>query len=88
MDGVETPQAKEISVHWGGGGAVQLEEYGKQKSDYGCNVTRKYDIPADWDDEMIEQFEREIIESIRMQVEPILQIEHDTRMAARAKING
>lgn len=82
------PKVKEVSIHWGGGGAVQLEEYGKQKSEYGCNITRKYEIPADWDDLDVEQFERETIESIRMQVEPLLQIEHDTRMAAREKING
>lgn len=79
----DTPKIKEIRVHWGGEGKVQLEEYGKQSSGYGCNISRTYEVPEDWDENQIAVFELETMTAIKEQLEPILQGEHDDRMRAR-----
>ena len=83
----DMPKIKEIRVHWGGEGKVQLEEYGKQASGYGCNISRTYEIPSDWTDDQVATFELETIQFIKEQLEPVLQAEHDNRMAAREAIS-
>lgn len=81
------PTIRTVTVHWGGGGKVQLEEYGKQSSEYGCNVSRTYELPEDYTAEQLALFELETIQDIKDQLEPILQEEHDNRMAAREALS-
>jgi hypothetical protein len=83
----DQPVIKEITVHYGGGGKVQLEQY-VQGSEYGCNISRTYVAPSSWDDNQVAVFELETVEALKEQLEPILQGEHDSRMAAREAISS
>jgi hypothetical protein len=82
------PKIKEVSVHWGGGGKVQLEEFGKQTSEYSINISRKYEVPGEWTDSQIAIFELETISAIKEQVEPIIAEEHELRMQERDRISS
>lgn len=81
------PKIKEVTVHFGGGGKVQIQQY-VQGSEYGVNISRTYEVPADWTDEQVAVFELETFQSLKDQIEPILQEEHSDRMRAREEING
>lgn len=74
------PKIKQITVHFGGGGKVALQGYGKESTEYGANVSRTYDIPATWTDNQVAIFELEVYSKLQEQVEPLLQMEHDGRM--------
>lgn len=77
------PKIKEVRVHWGGEGKVALRPFGKESSGYGANISRTYEIPSNWTDDQVAVFEREIIESIKENLEPVLQAEHNWRIDAQ-----
>jgi hypothetical protein len=71
------PKVTEIRVQYNGGGKVAIEDYGGESYSYGASVSRNYQIPVDWDEQQVKDFELLKVLEIRENLEPLLQEEHD-----------
>lgn len=73
------PQIIESRIHFGGGGKVAIIDFGRVGSDYSCNITRTYAIPADWTDEQVTAFEDAEVAKLKERIDPILDAEFAER---------
>lgn len=73
------PRCIETRIHRGGGGKVAIVDYGRVASDYSVNITRAYEIPADWTDEQVTQFEDEQLAILKTRIDPVLDAEFQER---------
>jgi hypothetical protein len=77
------PRCIEISVQASGGGKVAIKEYGKITSNWGVSMSRRFEIPEDWDQEQIDEFQIDQRQHLRDLIEPVDQAEFDERYAQR-----
>lgn len=83
MSDSQVPVATDIRVHYHAGGKVAIEEYGKESYEYGASVSRSFTIPDGWTTDQVELFTLEQTLKIRDELDPLLQEERDSLMAAR-----
>jgi hypothetical protein len=77
------PRCVEISVQASGGGKVAIKEYGKIASNWGVSMTRRFEVPEDWDQDQIDEFQIDQRQHLRELIEVIDQAEFDERYEQR-----
>jgi hypothetical protein len=75
------PQVIEAGVSVSAGGKLAIVDFGRHSSDWMISVSRRYAIPSDWTEAMVDDFQRERHNHIRNTlVEPLDQKEYDERI--------
>lgn len=77
------PRCIEASVQHSGGGKVAILEYGKITSNWGLSMSRRFEIPADWTQEQIDEFQLEQNEHLHKLIEPLDEAEFGDRYEQR-----
>lgn len=75
------PKCIEISVQHSGGGKVAIRDYGKISSNWGVSMTRRYEIPEDWTEEQVDEFQIVKNDHLHELIEIVDQDELDARLA-------
>jgi hypothetical protein len=73
----------EVSVQHSGGGKVTIVDFGKVQSNWGVSMSRRFEIPADWSDKRIDEFQLAENDRLHKLIEPIDQEEYETRYEQR-----
>lgn len=79
----DEPRCIEVSVQYSGGGKVAIKEYGKISSNWGVSMSRRYEVPADWDEDQIAEFQVTKRDELKELVDPIDNEEFNERYAQR-----
>lgn len=79
----DEPRCIEASVQYSGGGKVSIKEYGKITSNWGLSMSRRYEIPEDWTEEQIDEFQVAKRQHIFDLVDPIDEGEFQARYKQR-----
>jgi hypothetical protein len=74
------PQCVEASVSVSAGGKLAIVDYGRHSSDWMISMTRRYAVPPEWTDAMVDDFQQERHAHLRSLVEPLDQKEYDERI--------
>lgn len=61
-------------------GNVALKEYGKLTSGYDVFFSRSFEIPEDWTQAQVDEFQLQQQDHLRELIDPIDQAEYDTRV--------
>jgi hypothetical protein len=77
------PRCIEVSVQHSGGGKVAIRDFGKVTSNWGISFSRRYEIPSDWTEEQIDEFQITKSDELHELIEPIDQEEFDVRYKQR-----
>lgn len=77
------PRCIEVSIQHSGGGKVAILEYGKITSNWGLSLSRRYEIPEDWTQENIDEFQLKQHNHLHALIEPLDQAEFDQRYEQR-----
>jgi hypothetical protein len=77
------PRCIEIAVQHSGGGKVAIREYGKITSNWGLSMSRRFEIPEDWTQEQIDEFQVTENDRLHKLIEALDQEEFDQRYAQR-----
>jgi hypothetical protein len=80
----DQPQCTEVRIHRGGDGKVAIIDYGKVSSGYSDNITRSYQIPEEWTDEQVEEFEDKQLEALKPRIDAVLDAEFVERWEQKA----
>lgn len=77
------PRCIEASVQHSGGGTVAIMDYGKIKSNWGLSMSRRFEIPEDWTQNQIDEFQLAQNEHLHQLIEPIDEAEFNERYEQR-----
>lgn len=80
---VSKPRCIEIAVQHSGGGKVAIKEYGKISSNWGLSMSRRFEIPEDWTQDQIDDFQLREHARLMQLIEPIDQAAFDERYEQR-----
>jgi hypothetical protein len=75
------PKCIEISVQHSGGGKVSIRDYGAIQSNWGLSMSRRFEIPEDWTQKQIDEFQLAEHDRLHLLIEPLDQAEFDERAA-------
>jgi hypothetical protein len=81
------PKCIEVGVSMSQGSKVQLVKFELQ-ADYHLSFSRKYSIPEDWSDLKVTEFQAELQQDLREQLEPLAQRELDDLAQQRSELNS
>lgn len=73
------PKCTEVLCSASVGGKVQTVKYDISQ-DYHYSISRKYDVPGDWTEEEVDEFQSVKCIELREKLEPIAQVEVDELM--------
>lgn len=76
---ITEPRCIEVSVQHSGGGKVAIRDFGKVTSNWGISLSRRYEVPSDWTEEQVDEFQVDRSDHLHQLIEPIDQEEFDTR---------
>lgn len=74
------PQVIEASVSVSAGGKLAIVDYGRHSSDWMITMGRRYVMPPEWTEAMVDDFQQERHAHLRSLVEPLDQKEYDERI--------
>jgi hypothetical protein len=77
------PKCVEVSVQHSGGGRVTIVDFGKVQSNWGVSMSRRFEIPADWSQKQIDDFQLAENNHLHELIEPIDQDEYEVRYEQR-----
>lgn len=77
------PKCIEVSVQHSGGGKVAIRDFGKISSGWGLSMSRRYEIPEEWTQEQIDEFQLAQNDHLHKLIEPLDQDEFDERYKQR-----
>lgn len=77
------PRCVQVSVQWNIGGKVAIKEYGKITSNYGASMSRVFEIPEDWTQEQIDEFQVNQRQQLEDLLDPVDQAHFDLRYDQR-----
>jgi hypothetical protein len=80
---VTEPRCIEVAVQHSGGGKVAIRDFGKVSSNWGISFSRRYEIPPDWTEDQVDEFQVTKSDELHQLIEPIDQEEFDTRYEQR-----
>lgn len=78
MSEQDKPVLKELNVSFSAGGKVSIIKY-DVASNYLVSAGHRYEIPESWTDEQIKEFEAEVYDKLRQDVDARAQKEFDER---------
>jgi hypothetical protein len=69
------------------GAKMQLIKF-EYSEDAGYSQSRKYDLPQDWSEEQVAEFQRDTTIQLRAEIEPLIQADIDEMQRRRDEYKG
>lgn len=85
MSKSSAPQVIEVAVNFHGSGKVAIQSYGKETTEFGGSITKRYAIPEDWTPEQVDEFTSAQYDEIQSLVEEKLAPEWEAALSAQAE---
>lgn len=81
------PRCTEVVCSSSVGGKVQIVKF-EYSADFHYSISRKYDVPKDWSEQDVSDFQLDKETQLRGELEPIAQAEVDELMKQRDEVGG
>lgn len=80
---ITEPRCTQVSVQWSVQGKVAIMEYGKITSGYSGSMSRTYEVPEDWTEDQIAEFQEAKRAELREHLDEIDNKEFEERFEQR-----